>query len=159
MTLFSMHVKNIIICIQCSVFIVLLLLEANLCIDIVDALLTICVTLTFADWPPWLCCNLAFADWFGQRLKSYGIRVEELTGDHQLTKEQITNTQIIVCTPEKWDIITRKGGERTYTQLLRLMIFVSALSSLYQTLLLVKIFCRVNLGNFGQWVILGVSKH
>nr|XP_022344638.1 U5 small nuclear ribonucleoprotein 200 kDa helicase-like [Crassostrea virginica] len=60
---------------------------------------------------------------FGERLKSYGIRVEELTGDHQLTKEQITNTQIIVCTPEKWDIITRKGGERTYTQLVRLMIF------------------------------------
>ncbi|XP_061184302.1 U5 small nuclear ribonucleoprotein 200 kDa helicase-like isoform X1 [Saccostrea echinata] len=60
---------------------------------------------------------------FGERLKSYGIKVEELTGDHQLTKEQITNTQIIVCTPEKWDIITRKGGERTYTQLVRLMIF------------------------------------
>lgn len=34
-------------------------------------------------------------------------------------------TQIIVCTPEKWDIITRKGGERTYTQAVRLMIFVS----------------------------------
>lgn len=49
----------------------------------------------------------------------------ELTGDHQLTKEQINETQIIVCTPEKWDIITRKGGERSYTQLVRLMIFVS----------------------------------
>lgn len=60
---------------------------------------------------------------FGERLKSYGIKVEELTGDHQLTKEQISATQIIVCTPEKWDIITRKGGERTYTQLVRLMIF------------------------------------
>jgi len=40
-------------------------------------------------------------------------------------------TQVIVCTPEKWDIITRKGGERTYTQLVRLMIFVSTFSSLY----------------------------
>ena len=30
---------------------------------------------------------------------------------------------MIVCTPEKWDIITRKGGERTYTQLVRLVIF------------------------------------
>ncbi len=48
--------------------------------------------------------------------------MEELTGDHQLNKEQIQATQIIVCTPEKWDIITRKGGERTYTQLVRLMI-------------------------------------
>ena len=60
-----------------------------------------------------------------QRLSSYGIVVEELTGDHQLNKEQIQGTQVIVCTPEKWDIITRKGGERTYTQLVRLMIFVS----------------------------------
>ena len=60
-----------------------------------------------------------------QRLSSYGIHVDELTGDHQLNKEQIYATQVIVCTPEKWDIITRKGGERTYTQLVRLMIFVS----------------------------------
>ena len=60
-----------------------------------------------------------------QRLSSYNLNVEELTGDHQLNKEQIQATQVIVCTPEKWDIITRKGGERTYTQLVRLMIFVS----------------------------------
>uniref|UniRef100_A0A3P9NV17 U5 small nuclear ribonucleoprotein 200 kDa helicase n=1 Tax=Poecilia reticulata TaxID=8081 RepID=A0A3P9NV17_POERE len=56
------------------------------------------------------------------RLASYGIIVSELTGDHQLCKEEINATQIIVCTPEKWDIITRKGGERTYTQLVRLII-------------------------------------
>ena len=30
--------------------------------------------------------------------------------------------QIIVTTPEKWDIITRKSGDRTYTQLVRLVI-------------------------------------
>lgn len=59
---------------------------------------------------------------FRKRLSSYGIQVDELTGDHQLNKEQIMATQVIVCTPEKWDIITRKGGERTYTQLVRLMI-------------------------------------
>uniref|UniRef100_A0A673GMM0 RNA helicase n=1 Tax=Sinocyclocheilus rhinocerous TaxID=307959 RepID=A0A673GMM0_9TELE len=56
------------------------------------------------------------------RLASYGITVSELTGDHQLCKEEINATQIIVCTPEKWDIITRKGGDRTYTQLVRLII-------------------------------------
>ena len=39
-----------------------------------------------------------------------------------MNKEQINSTQIIVCTPEKWDIITRKGGERTFTQLVRLII-------------------------------------
>ena len=59
---------------------------------------------------------------FRKRLANYGIKVNELTGDHQLCKEEITATQVIVCTPEKWDIITRKSGERTYTQLVRLII-------------------------------------
>lgn len=59
---------------------------------------------------------------FGKRLASYNITVSELTGDHQLSREQINATQIIVCTPEKWDIITRKGGEKTYTSLVRLVI-------------------------------------
>lgn len=70
---------------------------------------------------------------FPQRLASYGITVSELTGDHQLCKEEINATQIIVCTPEKWDIITRKGGERTYTQLVRLIIIVSAVTMLRVT--------------------------
>ncbi|XP_053204419.1 U5 small nuclear ribonucleoprotein 200 kDa helicase-like [Panonychus citri] len=60
---------------------------------------------------------------FSDRLKSYGIKVAELTGDHQLSREQINETQIIVCTPEKWDIITRKDGERSFTQIVRLIIF------------------------------------
>lgn len=59
---------------------------------------------------------------FGKRLASYHLKVSELTGDHQLTREQIAATQIIVCTPEKWDIITRKGGEKTFTSLVRLII-------------------------------------
>lgn len=60
-----------------------------------------------------------------QRLSSYNLTVSELTGDHQLTREQIQATQIIVCTPEKWDIITRKGGEKTFVSLVRLIIIVS----------------------------------
>ncbi|XP_066277510.1 U5 small nuclear ribonucleoprotein 200 kDa helicase-like [Branchiostoma lanceolatum] len=59
---------------------------------------------------------------FSKRLESYGITVSELTGDHQLSREEIQGSQVIVCTPEKWDIITRKAGERTYTQLVRLLI-------------------------------------
>ncbi|CAH0553226.1 unnamed protein product [Brassicogethes aeneus] len=59
---------------------------------------------------------------FGKRLASYNITVSELTGDHQLTRDQIADTQVIVCTPEKWDIITRKGGEKTFTSLVRLII-------------------------------------
>ena len=58
----------------------------------------------------------------GNRLKPYGINVRELTGDVSLSRSQIDDTQVIVTTPEKWDIITRKSGDRTYTQLVRLLI-------------------------------------
>jgi len=59
---------------------------------------------------------------FSKRLEPYGIQTRELTGDINMTKAEIDATQIIVTTPEKWDIITRKSGERTYTQLVRLLI-------------------------------------
>ncbi|ROT36775.1 pre-mRNA-splicing factor brr2 [Sodiomyces alkalinus F11] len=59
---------------------------------------------------------------FGKRLEPYGIKVSELTGDRQLTKQQISETQIIVTTPEKWDVITRKATDLTYTSLVRLII-------------------------------------
>ena len=58
---------------------------------------------------------------FGARLAPYGIKVSELTGDRQLTKQQIAETQIIVTTPEKWDVITRKATETSYTNLVRLI--------------------------------------
>ncbi|KAG6432555.1 hypothetical protein SASPL_104135 [Salvia splendens] len=56
------------------------------------------------------------------RLEPYGVKVRELSGDQSLTRQQIDETQIIVTTPEKWDIITRKSGDRTYTQLVKLLI-------------------------------------
>ena len=59
---------------------------------------------------------------FNSRLKPFGIKVSELTGDRQLTKEQISETQIIVTTPEKWDVITRKSTDTSYTNLVRLII-------------------------------------
>ena len=59
---------------------------------------------------------------FGARLAPYGIKVSELTGDRQLTKQQIAETQIIVTTPEKWDVITRKATDMSYTNLVRLII-------------------------------------
>ncbi len=58
----------------------------------------------------------------GDALKDYGIAVRELTGDVNLTRKQIEQTQVIVTTPEKWDVITRKSGERTFTSLVRLLI-------------------------------------
>ena len=59
---------------------------------------------------------------FGKRLAPYGMKVAELSGDQQLSREQLESVQVIVTTPEKWDIITRKAGDRLYTQLVRLLI-------------------------------------
>ena len=44
----------------------------------------------------------------GKRLAWLNIKVRELTGDMQLTRAEIAETQIIVTTPEKWDVVTRK---------------------------------------------------
>ena len=44
----------------------------------------------------------------GKRLQWLSIQVRELTGDMQMTKAEIAETQIIVTTPEKWDVVTRK---------------------------------------------------
>ncbi|KZT07923.1 putative RNA helicase [Laetiporus sulphureus 93-53] len=59
---------------------------------------------------------------FSSRLGAYGIKVGELTGDAQMTKQQISETQIIVTTPEKYDVITRKSTDTSYTNLVRLII-------------------------------------
>ncbi|KAG7448800.1 Sec63-domain-containing protein [Guyanagaster necrorhizus] len=59
---------------------------------------------------------------FTARLKVFGIKVGELTGDSQMTKQQIAETQIIVTTPEKWDVVTRKSTDTSYTNLVRLII-------------------------------------
>ena len=34
--------------------------------------------------------------------------MRELTGDMQLTKREMEETQMLVTTPEKWDVVTRK---------------------------------------------------
>ncbi|KAG8933497.1 DEIH-box ATPase [Tulasnella sp. 417] len=59
---------------------------------------------------------------FQKRLEQFGVKVSELTGDNQLTKQAISETQIIVTTPEKWDVITRKSTDTSYTNLVRLII-------------------------------------
>jgi len=59
----------------------------------------------------------------GKRLAWLGIRVRELTGDMHLTKKEIIETQIIVTTPEKWDVVTRKStGDTELVQKVRLLI-------------------------------------
>ncbi|KAI9167056.1 putative helicase mug81 [Paramyrothecium foliicola] len=59
----------------------------------------------------------------GKRLAWLGIKCREYTGDMQLTKAEIVQTQIIVTTPEKWDVVTRKGtGDTELVQKVRLLI-------------------------------------
>ncbi|KAJ3793124.1 Sec63-domain-containing protein [Lentinula aff. detonsa] len=60
---------------------------------------------------------------FQKRLKWLSIKVRELTGDMQMTKAEIAQTQIIVTTPEKWDVVTRKPtGEGELSSSLKLLI-------------------------------------
>lgn len=60
---------------------------------------------------------------FGKRLKPLGIAVRELTGDMQLTRAEMQQTQMVVTTPEKWDVVTRKGaGDAAFISLVKLLI-------------------------------------
>lgn len=61
-------------------------------------------------------------DKFSKSLKPFGILVKELTGDMQMTKAEIAKTQMIVTTPEKWDVITRKTTGVQLLQLVKLTI-------------------------------------
>jgi replicative superfamily II helicase len=49
-------------------------------------------------------------DKFSKKLHYLGIRVKEFTGDIQLSKKELAETHIILTTPEKWDVITRKSN-------------------------------------------------
>ena len=56
------------------------------------------------------------------KLSSLGLTVAELTGDSHQTKQEISRSQLIVTTPEKWDVVTRKGNQRAYLRLVRLLV-------------------------------------
>ncbi|CAJ2501941.1 Uu.00g047940.m01.CDS01 [Anthostomella pinea] len=59
----------------------------------------------------------------GKRIGWLGLQCREYTGDMHLTKTEIVQTQVIVTTPEKWDVITRKGtGDTELVQKVRLLI-------------------------------------
>ncbi|PBJ73680.1 ATP-dependent RNA helicase [Trypanosoma cruzi cruzi] len=59
---------------------------------------------------------------FSRRLAPFAMVVRELTGDMQLTKREVAQTQVIVTTPEKWDVITRKQSNEDLVQQVRLII-------------------------------------
>jgi activating signal cointegrator complex subunit 3 len=47
---------------------------------------------------------------FSSKLKGLGIIVRELRGDMQLSRAEADSAHVIVTTPEKWDVVTRKSG-------------------------------------------------
>lgn len=47
---------------------------------------------------------------FSQRLGPLGLLVREFTGDMSLTRAESLETHVLVTTPEKWDVVTRKSG-------------------------------------------------
>uniref|UniRef100_I3M8C4 Activating signal cointegrator 1 complex subunit 3 n=1 Tax=Ictidomys tridecemlineatus TaxID=43179 RepID=I3M8C4_ICTTR len=62
-------------------------------------------------------------NYFSKRLEPLGIIVKELTGDMQLSKNEILRTQMLVTTPEKWDVVTRKSvGDVALSQIVKLLI-------------------------------------
>ncbi|WFD27418.1 RNA helicase [Malassezia nana] len=60
---------------------------------------------------------------FSKRLRFLGLQVRELTGDMQLTRKEMAETQMIVTTPEKWDVVTRRPlGDGEVSLSVRLLI-------------------------------------
>ncbi|KAL7114962.1 hypothetical protein ACP275_04G154200 [Erythranthe tilingii] len=59
---------------------------------------------------------------FSHRLSPLNVTVRELTGDMQLSKNELEETQMIVTTPEKWDVITRKSSDMALSMLVKLLI-------------------------------------
>ncbi|CAI9757575.1 unnamed protein product [Fraxinus pennsylvanica] len=59
---------------------------------------------------------------FSNRLSPLNVTVRELTGDMQLSKNELEETQMIVTTPEKWDVITRKSSDMSLSMLVKLLI-------------------------------------
>jgi len=47
---------------------------------------------------------------FSERLAPLGVVVRELTGDAQLSRRDADAAHVLVVTPEKWDVVTRKQG-------------------------------------------------
>ena len=56
---------------------------------------------------------------FSKRLDCLGMIVKELTGDTQLSKTELMNTNMIVTTPEKWDVVTRKTSDVSIASIVR----------------------------------------
>lgn len=74
------------------------------------------------------CSGLGFK-WKSLQVNASIIHIEEIftnnIGDMQLTKSEIAETQIIVTTPEKWDVVTRKPTGEGELASVRLLVLLS----------------------------------
>ena len=57
-----------------------------------------------------------------KRFNALGLRASEFTGEAHLSKKELAETNIIVATPEKWDIVTRRNGQASINDVVKLMI-------------------------------------
>jgi activating signal cointegrator complex subunit 3 len=80
------------------------------------------------------------AESFGRRLAPLGLSVRELTGDMQLTKAEIANTQMLITTPEKWDVVTRKTGDVGLSSLVRLLIIDEVITKTFSYTMYIYLF-------------------
>ena len=63
---------------------------------------------------------------FSERLTPLGLVVREFTGDMQLTRQEVAESHLLVCTPEKYDVVTRKGGDGSLGTMVSLLIIDEA---------------------------------
>lgn len=65
---------------------------------------------------------LEITDKFKNALRHLKIVVHEYTGDTSLTAAELDRSHILVATPEKWDVATRRAGENAPAARLKLLI-------------------------------------
>jgi activating signal cointegrator complex subunit 3 len=59
---------------------------------------------------------------FKTALGTLNVAVHEYTGDTRINAVELDKSHMLVGTPEKWDVATRRGGEDTPCTRLRLLI-------------------------------------
>lgn len=59
---------------------------------------------------------------FTNALRHLKINVKEYTGDTRIPAAELERSHLLVATPEKWDIATRRGGEDALSNRLKLLI-------------------------------------
>lgn len=47
----------------------------------------------------------------------------------QLTKQEMMDAQVLVCTPEKYDVVTRKGGDKSLGECCFLLLLCQVMAS------------------------------